>query len=85
MLMTDEQKKLDNLFQDFLAQLDIVYADYFTSDKIGVNSIKECFATVNGDKLRYVSGRNLRQDIYNIVVDKHQELWGDLHDFRILD
>lgn len=85
MIMTDEQKRIDDIFQNFLNEIDKTYFACFNSEEIGINSVKNCFATLNGDKLRFSSKTNLRQDIFEIVVAKHKELWSDLHDFKVIE
>jgi hypothetical protein len=83
MIMTDEMKKWDQEFQAFLKEVDDKHKDYFISEEIEVDSVTKCFATINGANLKVVP-RNLRPDIYDAVINKHKELWGDWHRLDIL-
>lgn len=83
MTMTDEMIKWDKAFQTYLAEIDKKYTEYFNSDQIAVSSITGCFATLNGANLRAVP-RNLRQEIYNEVIEKLKEIWGKWHHFAVI-
>ena len=83
MVMTDEMRIWDRQFQDYLETVDIKYADYFSSNEAQEESITVYFGTHNGGNLKYY-GKNLRRDIYNEVIEKHKEIWGEWHRFDIL-
>jgi hypothetical protein len=80
--MTKEQSELDDAFQNFLTEIDNKYRDYFESTDIPEKSVKYYFATYNGARL-ISAQRGLRKDIYDEVVQKHKDLWGDLHTLAI--
>jgi hypothetical protein len=70
-------------FQNYLTEVDDNNKEYFNSDEIEVDSVKKCFATVNGGNLKVIP-RNLRPDIYQDMISKHKSLWGEWHRLDIL-
>lgn len=82
MVMTQEMEIWAENFKKFLLEVDEEYSEYFASGECQANSILDCFAILNGANLRAIP-RNLRQDIYNKVINKHKEIWGHYHHFDV--
>jgi hypothetical protein len=65
-------------FNNALVQIDADNKEYFLIRNDNFYSIRKCFAIVNDVQLVYMHQSKLSQEIYELVVNKHKQIYGNL-------